>query len=130
MERIGYVSLWIGNVSSDEALEEYLEVDYSREGMLGISGFLKDYQISLDDYDEDFVERIFYEEKIEKVGELLAGCSYEETVIPLFNEISDQRNEWEINAAILLYNFEYKGNVNSYEREECKFKYIGSVKYE
>lgn len=130
MEKEGYVSLWIGDVLSDEMLEEYLEVGYDDDGNGEKSAFLQDYEIELYDFDEDFAERIFCDEKTEELSKLLEGCSYEEIILPKFNELFSQNENEKFNSAILLYNFEYKGNVKMYEQENCKFEFIGLVQYE
>lgn len=130
MEKKGYVSLWIGNVVSEELLEEYLELFYNDEGEWELSDFLGDYNINLDDFDEDFVEHIYFEDEIKCLEELLEGCSYDEIVLPQFRKSITLNNKKKFNAAILLYNFQYDGNVKMYERKNCKFEFVGSAKYE
>lgn len=130
MEKEGYVSLWVGNALSDEMLEEYLEVGYDDDGNGEKSAFLHDYEIELDDFDEDFVERIFYDEELEELSKLLEGCSYEEIILPQFNEMFAENKNEKFNSAILLYNFEYTGNIKMHGQKNCNFKFIGSVQYE
>ena len=130
MEKKGMVSLWIGDIESDEALEDYLEVGYNEDGTLKVPRFLRDYDIELDDYDEDFVERIYLEETVDELKKLIKGCSYEEMVEPLFSDMIGLNSIQEINAAILLYNFEYIGDIKFIEGEGRKFNFIGTVKYE
>lgn len=62
--------------------------------------------------------------------DLLAGCSYEEEVIPRFMQLHPEPFPEERNAFILLYNFAYRGQVRHAANERLSFNYIGSVRYE
>lgn len=129
MEKEGFVSLWLGNVVSDEFLEGYTELKYNIDGECEPSIFLQDYKIDIDDIDEDFIECIFKDEMIDDINKLLEGCSYEEIILPRFNKIILHKNG-SYNVAILLYNFQYTGKVENVQKKYCKFKYVGTVKYE
>lgn len=129
MERQGYVSLWIGNVCSEEYLSEYVELLYKDDGMWEQSQFLKDYDISLDDFDEDFIEKVFAYKKIKSIGELIKGCSYEKIILPRYKEIIIPPLVKNYNSAILLYNFDYKGPKGIVLNDKYAFSFINSVSY-
>ncbi|WP_182914734.1 immunity 22 family protein [Paenibacillus thiaminolyticus] len=61
---------------------------------------------------------------------LLAGCSYEEEVIPRFMQLHPEPFPEERNAVILLYKFAYNGHVRHAANERLSVDYIGSVRYE
>ena len=58
MEKEGYVSLWIGNLESDEKLLEYVELVYTDDGEWLPSQFLQDFNIDIDDFNEDCIESV------------------------------------------------------------------------
>lgn len=130
MERKGYVSLWIGNISTEEELTNYVELIYTEEGDFLPSPFLKDFNIDIDDFDEDFLEKVLHEEEKEKVSELIAGCSYENVVIPLFQKSYGATLPDNINSAILLYDFYYDGEIKQTLNKEPNFIFVGSVSYD
>lgn len=129
MEKEGYVSLWIGNIRSDEQLAAYVEVGYTEDGDCTPSQFLKDFQINTYDFDEDFIERICNEIETQSIGELILGCSYEEEIIPQYEKLVNGVSLEKFNAGILLYNFQYDGRVDSINGKGYEFKFVGSVKY-
>lgn len=92
MEKEGLVSLWIGNMRSQDLLDEY---------------------ISIDDFDEDFIEKVCYWNDINTLKELINGCSYEDIIINKFINMIGDKLPKEINSAILLYDFVYDDNERS-----------------
>lgn len=120
------VSLWVGCSESDEKLLDYISVDYSEEDSYDYyySQFMKDFGI--DDFDEDSVERIFRDRKTDSLKCLLSGCSWEDKVIPEFEKIfvSGER----FNSGLLLYDYDYDGNITVNENEYCRLKFVGTVK--
>lgn len=128
MEKEGYVSLWVGSINSYEELSEYVSLIYTKEGEWKSSPFLKDYDIDMDDFDEDYIESVCIKNSVDSLEELICGCSYEEVVIPKFEKMLKSFNE-KINTAILLYNFEYDGTNRVIKTEDYYFKYIGTVMY-
>ena len=82
MEKEGYVSLWIGNSKSDEELLEYVELVYTDDGDWLPSQFLQDFNIDIDDFDEDCIERVCREKEANLISELISGCSYGDIIIP------------------------------------------------
>jgi hypothetical protein len=130
MEYQGYVSLWIGKIQNEEKLYNYTNISYTEDGDVPPSVFLNDFKINIDDYDEDFIERVVYDTDVKLLSELIEGCSYEHKVIPMFNKIYDTGNLNNINSAILLYNFKYDGNIREIDNGIYSFRYIGNVRYE
>ncbi|MCH5138498.1 immunity 22 family protein [Clostridiaceae bacterium UIB06] len=129
MEKEGYVSLWIGNIKSDRALSEYVELIYTDDGDCVPSLFLQDFNIDIDDFDEDFIERICTDKQANSITGLISGCSYEDVVIPKFEKLSSIVMPSRINAGILLYNFQYDGSIRDINKNGYEFKFVGSVEY-
>jgi hypothetical protein len=126
MEKIGYVSLWIGNSISEKALREYITAKYTEDGDAIDTEFEKDFSASY--FDEDFVEAMFYEESSNTFKDLLEGCSYDDVVIPAFEQVYNYINE-NYNTILLIYNYQYDGAVSISENNSVALKFIGSVKY-
>ncbi|WP_339193869.1 immunity 22 family protein [Aeribacillus sp. FSL W8-0870] len=123
MEKEGFVSLFIGNSKSYKDLQNYILNSYTEDGDLLSSEFEKDFNI--DYYNEDFREVEFYDEPSNDLRVLLEGFSYDEEIIPKFIELCGERLNQEANSVILLYNFQYNGNVN----EKNQFRFLGTVQY-
>ncbi|KZN97787.1 MAG: hypothetical protein C6W58_15195 [Bacillaceae bacterium] len=123
MEKEGFVSLFIGNSKSYKDLQNYILNSYTEDGDLLPSEFEKDFNI--DYYNEDFREVEFYDEPSNDLRVLLEGFSYDEEIIPKFIELCGERLNQEANSVILLYNFQYNGNVN----EKNQFRFLGTVQY-
>ena len=129
MEKEGYLSLWVGNIHSDDDLRKYVELKYTEDGEFEQSIFLNDFNIDIDEFDEDFIERVCYEDGVDTLSELISGCSYEDIVLPeILNEIEDRFKD-KTNAAILLYNFDYDQNTSSVINAQYNFRFVCSVKY-
>lgn len=129
MEKQGFVSLWIGNMCSQDLLNEYTELIYTDEGEWLPSSFLTDFNINIDDFDEDFIEKICHENNINTLKELICGCSYEDVVIGKFVNMIGNKLPKETNSAILLYNFSYD-NKQKINNKEIGFRYMGTVQYD
>lgn len=89
MEKEGFVSLFVGNLSSYEELQNYVLVRYTEDGEAIPSEFERDFNI--DYYNEDFREVEFYDEPSDDLRVLLKGFSYDEEIIPKFIEICGER---------------------------------------
>lgn len=127
MERPGYVSLWLGNCATYEELDDYLTGDYTSDDY-GPSAFEKDFQI--DWFDEDFREAFCKDSPAQDFEKLLSGCSYEKSVIPEFIKHFQLDSKEEFKSVLLLYNFDYHGEIKVSTSEAVHLKYIGSVAYE
>ncbi|BET56191.1 immunity 22 family protein [Bacillus subtilis] len=130
MERQNFVSLWIGSINDDESLSKYVELDYNEdEGDFIPSQFLIDFDIDIDELDEDFIEKIAHEKNCNNLSELIGGCSYDSVILPRFENIVGTAIPEQINAAVLLYNFEYDGREKEINAKNYTFKFIGAVPY-
>ena len=123
MEKQGMVSIWLGNMKTQYQLEKYVNLTYDEDGESVTSKFFADFNIDMDEIDEDFIEKAVLEEKSDKISALLEGCSYEESILPEFRGYKKLIKLY--NAVILIYNYEYGNLVNS--RED--FDYIASTSY-
>lgn len=129
MEKEGVVSLWLGNIRTNEFLNDYVEIKYTEDGEWEPSEFLKDFKIDIDDIDENFIEKVRYEEKLDSIESLLQGCSYEEIIIPKIINIIGNKVGKEINTVILVYNLEYSGSNIKVNNDKYSMEYICSVEY-
>ncbi|WP_058487057.1 immunity 22 family protein [Defluviitalea phaphyphila] len=129
MEKEGFVSIWFGNMKSQEFLERYVNLIYDEDGECKPSIFLTDFEIDMDEIDEDFIEKANYNFISDKVDKLIKGCSYSDKVIPrICKEIGDKINE-KVNTVILVYNFYYSGKIININKQEYNIKYYGVVSY-
>ncbi|MEC0600572.1 immunity 22 family protein [Bacillus spizizenii] len=130
MERQNFVSLWIGSINDDESLSKYVELDYNEdEGDFLPSQFLIDFDIDIDDLDEDFIEKVAHEKACNNLPSLIGGCSYDSVILPRFENMVGTTIPEQINAAVLLYNFEYDGREKEINAKNYSFKFIGAVPY-
>ncbi|KMK95302.1 immunity 22 family protein [Rossellomorea marisflavi] len=123
MEQPGMVSIWLGNMKTQNQLEKYVNLTYDEDGESVPSNFFSDFNIDMDEIDEDFIEKAVLKEKSDKISALLEGCSYEESILAEFRGYKKLNKLY--NAVILIYNYEYENLVNS--RED--FDYIASTSY-
>ncbi|BCT26997.1 MULTISPECIES: immunity 22 family protein [Bacillus] len=130
MERQNYVSLWIGSIKDDESLSKYVELVYNEdEGDFLPSQFLIDFDIDIDDLDEDFIEKVAHENNHNNLPALIDGCSYDSVILHRFEDMVGITLPDQINAAVLLYNFEYDGREKEINAKNYSFKFIGAVSY-
>ncbi|WP_350300035.1 immunity 22 family protein [Peribacillus frigoritolerans] len=122
MEKQGLVSIWLGNIKNENSIEEYVDVKYDEDGESVPSKFFMDFNIDMDDTDEDFIEKEVLENSND-ISILLEGCSYEEIIIPKIKKHFNLTKSY--NAVILIYNFEYDNKINSIG----EFDFITSISY-
>ncbi|WP_199794731.1 immunity 22 family protein, partial [Lentibacillus sp. Marseille-P4043] len=80
MEKKGIVSIWLGNVKEEYDLKEYVDLKYDEEGESIPSKFYVDFNIDMDETDEDFIEKAVLVQKSNNISDLLEGCSYDEII--------------------------------------------------
>ncbi|MFJ7825487.1 immunity 22 family protein [Psychrobacillus sp. NPDC096623] len=124
MEKQGWVSIWLGNISEEDSIEEYVDLTYDKEGESVPSKFFIDFNIDMDETDEDTIEKAVLKNSSSDISALLDGCSYEEIIITKINKRIDLKESY--NAVILIYNFEYTNEITSTDA----FDFITSTKYE
>ena len=124
MKKTIAVSLWLGQVTSEEELDDYVEISYSEDGRDISSAFLREFSIDQDDFDEDFFECAFRTNNSCFLSELLNGCSYEEEVIPCFEQKIGGKLNMEYNAVILMYEYDYPVLSTP---ENSKFTFTGTI---
>ncbi len=124
MKKTIAVSLWLGQVTSEEELDDYVEISYSEDGRDISSAFLREFSIDQDDFDEDFFECAFRTNNSCFLSELLNGCSYEEEVIPCFEQKIGGGLNMEYNAVILMYEYDYPVLSTP---ENSKFTFTGTI---
>lgn len=117
------VSIWLGNIKTQEELEKYVDLTFDENGESVASKFFSDFKIDMDETDEDFVERVVLAAGSNDISVLLKGCSYEETIIPKVNKHVKLSKYY--NTVILMYNFEYGNSVHS----TGSFDFISTTNY-
>lgn len=128
MEKIGFVSLWVGNVQSSEELNRLLFTSYSDEGDFIPSIFAKYFEISR--YDDTVREAEYYEEASKDLNQLLEGFSYDDEIITRFDTLVKEELPNDINAVILLYNFKYAGEIAEATIQSSYLRFLGKVEYQ
>ena len=129
MDNSDFVSLWIGNINSKDHLDLYTELKYTDEGEWLPSPFLADFNIDIDDFDEDFLEKAYHENEVDSLKDLILGCSYESIVIPKLVSLFSNKLPRKVNSAILMYNLKYSGSIKEIKHDEINFKYVGTLQY-
>ncbi len=124
----GFVSLWAGTAASAEALEEYLTIRYTEDGDAIWPPFAHEFGIQR--FDEDFREADFIDPPERSLNELLAGTSYNHVTIPRFTKVIGATLPEEVNAIVLLYNFNYGGQIVNSENGAVVLSFRGVVLYE
>ena len=124
MENQGWVSIWLGNIKDEDSIREYVDLTHDYEGESVPSQFLIDFNIDIDETDEDTIEKAVYKNTSGDITALLGGCSYEEIIIPKIQKRINLKKSY--NAVILIYNFEYHHEISS----TGDFDFIASVNFE
>ncbi|RIW34295.1 hypothetical protein D3H55_09960 [Bacillus salacetis] len=124
MEKQGWVSIWLGNINDEDSIGEYVDLTYDEDGESVPSQFFIEFNIDMDETDEDTIEKAVYKNNSSDISLLLEGCSYEEIVIPKIQKSINLKKSY--NAVILIYNFEYNNEISS----SGAFDFIGAARYE
>jgi hypothetical protein len=124
MEKQGWVSIWLGNINDEDSIGEYVDLTYDEDGESVPSPFFIEFNIDMDETDEDTIEKAVYKNNSSDISSLLDGCSYEEIVIPKIQKSINLKKSY--NAVILIYNFEYNNEISSSDA----FDFIAATKYE
>ncbi|MEA1011649.1 MULTISPECIES: immunity 22 family protein [Bacillus cereus group] len=113
MEVHGMVSIWLGNMKTQDQLDVYMEVTYDEEGDSIPSRFFVDFNIDMIDVDEDFIEKEVLEEASDDISVLLTGCSYDDKILSrIKEEVKLKKSYYSI---VLIYNFQYDNAVSNFE---------------
>jgi len=123
MEKQGWVSIWLGNINDEDSIGEYVDLTYDEDGESVPSQFFIDFNIDMDEIDEDTIEKAVYKNSSSDISSLLDGCSYEEIVIPKIQKSINLKKSY--NAVILIYNFEYNNEISS----TGAFDFIATTNY-
>jgi hypothetical protein len=124
VEKQGWVSIWLGNINDEDSIGEYVDLTYDEDGESVPSQFFIDFNIDMDETDEDTIEKAVYKNSSSDISALLDGCSYEEIVIPKIQKSINLKKSY--NAVILIYNFQYKNEISS----TGAFDFIAATNYE
>ncbi|MEY8321852.1 immunity 22 family protein [Lachnospiraceae bacterium 46-61] len=126
MEKYGVVSLWCGVFQNEDLFNQFIDADYTEDGDYIPSRFEEHFDI--DYYDEDFSEIGYFKEKQNDFQKILKVFSNDEIILSKLNK---KYNDIYYNSIILLYNFEYSGNVKEYkDSNDNQLHYITCVSYQ
>ena len=123
-----YVSIWFGKSKNEDefykftefAFEEDVDEDDEYDGYT--CEFAKEFDIDLNDIDEDFME-VNYSESKTSLSKLLEGCSYYDT---FKEQIKDNLlDSVKGNSVILLYDYKYKAT----KRKKHGMTFVGIFEY-
>lgn len=125
-----YVSVWVGTWENEEAFYRFSEFTFNENADEDDEydgyecAFAKEFNIDLDDIDEDFME-VYYKNDIISPYELLEGCSYYES----FKEQIKDRvpDKLKGNSFVLLYDYKYKGKMG---QSKHGMTFVGTFNYE
>lgn len=124
MEKQGWVSIWFGNVNNRDSLGQYVDLLYDENGESIPSKFFIDFNIDMDETDEDTIEKVVYKNSSNDISNLLKGCSYDKIIIQKVKEKVKLKKTY--NAVILIYNFKYNKKISS----TGNFDFITSTSYD
>ncbi|EJV71204.1 MULTISPECIES: immunity 22 family protein [Bacillus] len=113
MEVHGMVSIWLGNMKTQDQLDTYMDVTYDEEGDSIPAKFFVDFNIDMIDVDEDFIEKEVLEEASDDIFVLLTGCSYDDKILSRIKEEVKLKKSY--NSIVLIYNFQYDNAVSNFE---------------
>ena len=121
MEQV--VTLWLGIFKSREDFYNYVYVAYTEDGDSIASQFEQDFELEY--YDRDTVEKDWIENMEADLDVLLEGFSYDDQIIQQFN-----KTEKSYNSIILIYDFEYRGDIHKIDTQNYSVEKIGSARYD
>ena len=126
----GAVSLWVGVSPSRDALENYVEMDYTKSDTSRLSQLADDF--GTDFYDEDFMDTSFHERPTRSLSNLLYRCSYAELITPKFVELCGDVLPVDANSAVLLYDFRHdkKPGQHGPWNSAVRVRYMGVITVE
>ena len=124
MEKQGWVSIWLGNIKNEDLIDEYVDLTYDEDGNSIPSPFFIDFNIDIDETDEDTIEKAVYKSSHKDLSFLLEGCSYDDMIIPKIKKRVNLLKSY--NAIILIYNFYYNNEIRSADA----FDFITATSYE
>ncbi|EOO20496.1 immunity 22 family protein [Bacillus cereus] len=113
MEVHGMVSIWLGNMQTQDQLDVYTDATYDGEGDSIPAKFFVDFNIDMIDVDEDFIEKKVLEEASDDISVLLTGCSYDDKILSRIKEKVKLKKSY--NSIVLIYNFQYDNSVSDFE---------------
>ncbi|MDA2729872.1 immunity 22 family protein [Bacillus cereus] len=123
MEVHGMVSIWFGNMQTQDQLDTYIDVTYDGEGDSIPARFFVDFNIDMIDVDADFIEKEVLEEASDDISMLLTGCSYDDKILSRIKEVVELNKSY--NSIVLIYNFQYDNSVSNCEG----FNFVTATSY-
>ncbi|MGE8057403.1 immunity 22 family protein [Bacillus mycoides] len=123
MEYSGMVSIWLGNMKTQDQLDTYMDITYDEEGDAIPARFFVDFNIDMIDVDEDFIEQEVLEEASDDISMLLTGCSYDDKILSRIKEVVKLNKSY--NSIVLIYNLQYNNSVSDFE----DFNFVTATSY-
>jgi len=126
MELEGVVSLWTGQLKSASVLRRVLKVEFSPDGDFLGSEFSRAFGVEY--YEDVSTESEYFEHPPGTLAGLLADCSYEAVILPLFLSSATAPQAVD-NCAILIYDYQYSGSVPYWVENGVSLRFLGHVRY-
>lgn len=124
-EREGVVSIWLGNMDSEDDFEDYIEEQYEDDDA-PMSKFTEEFGLGW--YDHDFSEADFKDNPV-PVEEFLSRNSYSSSFINEAVSAANNKGLENCGTKILLYNCEYDP-ATAPVSETQKLTFIGAFNYD
>ena len=121
-EHEGVVSIWIGTISTESPIDEFLEEQYNEDGDAACPLWTT---LGIDWFDHDFQE-MHWQPTAATAADLLAGHSYAESFVKVAIAACNDLNITSGNAVLLLYDFAYEG---SNRKLPVGLTFVGSFPY-
>ena len=120
----GVVSIWVGNIATEDVYFTYLEETYSEEDDAPISQFAADMEVTF--YDHDNLEGTFLTKAL-PIAQLLHGLSYGESFCEGPAISGNVKRDEVANATIVIYDHRFK---RGKWPNTSPFCYVGAFPYE
>ncbi|MFC3926744.1 immunity 22 family protein [Clostridium punense] len=104
-----------------------MDIRYTRDGDMIPSKFARIFGI--DRYDDDFREAKYFKEPLNNINKILENFSYDHILIKYFKGVVGDNLTQNYNTIILLYNFDYDGEIREYSNGNEMISFIGKTKY-
>lgn len=126
LEGKGFVSVWIGNFSSQEEFDRYFaeKIGESDSAAAPMNNFAAD--IGFGFYDHDFQEADFNAQGSLPVEDILDGFFNSDFYLREAVKAAEKLNLKEANAAVVLVDYKYAGQTKS----RAPIKFIGTFPYD
>lgn len=130
MRKEGITSVWVGVFDSEEQLKSLLEREYDEDGDALPVELCEGLGLSKYEFDEDFEESSFRQEKTQSLSTLLEGHSFWERVLPRLEALVGPELPRLVNTVYMVSNYEHKAPEVRFRKGNAEMWFLGAVSYE